>query len=164
MNAEYGNVRPLTLSEELEAESKTMKQDPKVLALAQFLEMNLDEEELTPESDGCLFIVGRCEYLVLTDEEADERAGEAIKESLWAFRPEFLAAHSEADQQTFELLQATGKCESLNPTFEKLIADLDHFIGDAIDSDGRGHFINSYDGEECEAKVNGQWFFIYQVQ
>ena len=35
---------------------------------------------------------------------------------------------------------------------------IDKFVDDAIDTDGRGHFISSYDGEEVEAEE----YFIYR--
>jgi hypothetical protein len=50
-------------------------------------------------------------------------------------------------------------CESANPIIEALIEDMDHFVSDAISSDGRGHFISRYDGEENE---EGE-FYIYRT-
>jgi hypothetical protein len=137
--------------------------DAKIKALAQHLDIDLTEEEID-DSDAPLFIIGRAEYLVLTDDEADKRAADEIAESVWAFRPEFLSAHSDADQEVFEALQATGKCESLNGPVRSLIRDWDHFVSDAIAADGRGHFISSYDGEENEVSIGGKWFFVYRVQ
>ena len=43
-----------------------------------------DPEDVTGVSNN-RFSVGRREYLVLTDEEADEAAKEYIEETLWAF-------------------------------------------------------------------------------
>jgi hypothetical protein len=50
------------------------------------------------------------------------------------------------------------KCEDANDTIAAMITDMDEFIEDAICADGRGHFMNFYDGEEYES--NG--FYIYQ--
>jgi hypothetical protein len=50
-------------------------------------------------------------------------------------------------------------CESANAIVKAIISDIDEFIQDAIDSDGRGHFINSYDGEENE---HGE-YYIYRT-
>lgn len=42
--------------------------------------------------------------------------------------------------------------------------DSDSFKEAAIDSDGRGHIISSYDGIEHEIKTdNDEWIFIYRV-
>lgn len=53
-------------------------------------------------------------YIVLTDEEADEKARESITESLWAFNPSFLASMTDFDVEVFEAIAANEKCESNN--------------------------------------------------
>jgi len=40
---------------------------------------------------------------------------------------------------------------------------LDAFVDAAISADGRGHFMNTYDGEENEEIVNGSAYFIYRT-
>ena len=50
-------------------------------------------------------------------------------------------------------------CESANDTILALIDDLDEFVQDAISSDGRGHFLSSYDGEEVETEN----YYIYRI-
>lgn len=118
-------------------------------ALAKHLEVDLDEAER---------LIDREYYLVLTDDEADERCLEYIKESVWAFNPSFLASHSTvADERTFELLQQ--ECEGANGSIMRLIDDFDHFVNDAILSDGRGHFMSSYDGNEYEVGP----YYIYRL-
>lgn len=109
------------------------------------------------------------EYLVLTDAEADEAAADYIKESLWAFRPEFILQHSAASEETTaredqEIIKALNEvqsklCESANALVKALIKNLDEFITDAIDADGRGHFLSGYDGEENESGD----FYIYRT-
>jgi hypothetical protein len=102
------------------------------------------------------------EYLILTDDEADERCAEYIKETLWAFNANFLAAHLKEgiDQEVVELIQSNGKCESNNSAILSLIDDLDHLIDDAIKCDGRGHFLAQYDGDEIEL---GNDLFAYRI-
>lgn len=138
--------------------TKTSKQE----ALAKFLDVDSD---LFVESryDESLFESGSREYLVLTDEEADERAADYIKQSLWAFNPEFIASHTSVDLSK-RAIMALAKmqselCEDANDLVEALISDLDEFIKDAIGADGRGHFLNTYDGYENE---EGD-FFIYRI-
>jgi len=99
-------------------------------------------------------------WLVLTDEEADQKAADYIKDSLWAFNPDFLEgfAPEGVTAQVFENLQP--QCESANAAILSMIGDnLEDLISEAISSDGRGHFMNSYDGEEHEI---GE-FFLYRT-
>ena len=46
---------------------------------------------------------------------------------------------------------------------KSLIEDFDHFVDDAVLSDGRGHFLSSYDGYEHEVKINGNYYYIYRT-
>ena len=110
-----------------------------------------------------------CEYLVLTDREADEKAAEYIKDSLWAFNADFIVEHSKASHGTTEREQAeiikalrmvqSSICESANALVMALIEDLDDFVIDAVETDGRGHFLATYDGEENESGN----FYIYRT-
>lgn len=107
------------------------------------------------------FGVGNDEYYVLTDQEADARTREYIDESLWAFKAGFIIDHSKLPVEA-EIMVAffqEQKCEGANDTVRALITDMDEFVSDAIASDGRGHFLSPYDGEEHE---KGR-FFIYRV-
>lgn len=113
-------------------------------------------------------VVGN-EYKVLTDTEADEEAKSEILNSLWAFNADFILRHTEfyntsSDREDAEFIDSLQKlqsniCESANSIVKALIVDIDTFIEDAIESDGRGHFISWYDGKEEE---QGE-FFIYRT-
>ena len=122
------------------------QEDPRVIALSKYLDLAL-EPNITYESNDIYSFDGE-EYMILTDDEADEKVAEYIKDSVWAFNPSFLSCHSGIDQDVFKLLQ--DKCESANEAILKLIKDFDHFVEDAVASDGRGHFLSSYDGYENE--------------
>lgn len=134
-----------------------------------------DEIEET-DSDG-----EKGKYMILTDSEADEKAGNYIKDSLWAFNASFLAEQTGLDSEIFEAIAANDKCEDNNDTIyntiEKL-GNIETFIQDAIRADGRGHFMSSYDGRENEETVYiddetgktlssndsaAQTFFIYRI-
>ena len=123
-------------------------------------EMNIEVSSY----DASLFIVEDSEYLVLTDEEANERCRDYILENLWAFRANFLVSHIPLSgnfkmiTQCIEDMQAK-MCESCNELLLAMIRDTDELIEDAIQADGRGHFLSSYDSEERE---EGE-FFIYQI-
>lgn len=122
----------------------------KLEALCEYLQ-NSDSEEVQA-------LIDDKDYLVLTDHEADVKARENILDSVWAFNASFLESHTGLDAEAIKIIQK-AKCEGANETFKRVIDDLDSFIEDAISSDGRGHFMNSYDGEENEQ--NG--FYIYRM-
>jgi hypothetical protein len=101
--------------------------------------------------DGFEWQHGRQEWIVLSDDDADERAGEAIRESLWAFRTDFLRRHV-TSVDALEALDTVRErlCERATPLVLALIDDVDYLIEDAIRADGRGHFLAGYDHEEHE--------------
>ena len=139
----------------------------KIQALTKHLEC-FDDELTESKYDENSFEYGREEYLVLTDDEADAMAKERVLESVYAFKPEFLAAHSDLDSKDFESIQANDRYEDNNRFILKLLNDLDHFVDDAIKCDGRGHFISNYDGEENEvrwkdSKGDYHHYFIYRT-
>lgn len=132
----------------------------KIEALAKYLKVNPTD---LFEEESFRFSIGREEYLVLTDREADEMASECIRRDLWAFNPQFIAAHTKKNltQNHIEALSEMQKklCEDAQDIIEGLIEDLDFFIEDAIAADGRGHFLSPYDGEENQSGP----FFIYRT-
>lgn len=109
------------------------------------------------------------DYLVLTDSEADEKAEEYIKESLWAFNASFLSSVTGFDISIFEAIQANDKCEGNNEAILQLVGDnFDSLVQDAISSDGRGHFLNTYDGNETEFGCKdytgeNEYLFVYRI-
>jgi len=131
--------------------------------LAEFL--GVEEEELKQSSyNENLFEYGNQEYLVCTDEEADQEVKENILDSLWAFNTEFILRHSKIEcisdrtEKAFKKMQME-LCESANEIVKAIIEDLDEFVEDAISADGRGHFLSSYDGTENEIEE----FYIYRT-
>lgn len=127
-------------------------------ALIKFLGCNI--EDITELSEDC-FKYGKGEYLILTDREANEKAKEYILDTAWAFNKSFLNSYSEAisemDEKTYRIIQEG--CESSNKAILAMINNEDYFVEDAIASDGRGHFLSSYDGEENE---QGE-YFVYRI-
>jgi hypothetical protein len=103
------------------------------------------------------------DYLILTDEEADYVVNEYIKDTLWAFRPSFLSAVTGVDESVFEAIQANNRCEDNNDAVMSIIEATDSWdslVRDAVLSDGRGHFLAGYDGEENELPGG---LFIYRI-
>tara|TARA_R110002020_G_scaffold475072_1_gene708496 strand:- start:1112 stop:1525 length:414 start_codon:yes stop_codon:yes gene_type:complete len=120
--------------------------------------LDCDIEEIEQGYCDSTFELGNQEYLVLTDQEADERVKEYIEESIWAFSPWFLASHTGLDEEIIKHLQ--DKCEGANDVLLNAIKNVDDFINDAISCDGRGHFMSSYDGQEQELDNN---LFLYRT-
>jgi hypothetical protein len=109
-------------------------------------EQKYDHYGLTVFKDG-----NREFAIAFTEEEADMAARKAIEDSLWAFNPDFLAAHCNVQVKSLAKIQQE-LCEDANDAFRGLIRDFDHFVKDAIAADGRGHFLSPYDSEECELR------------
>ena len=131
----------------------------KINTLAQFLEVEASELEASSYDEN-IFTYGNQEYLILTDEEADEKTAEEIKNSLWAFNADFIIQHCknfekmdiyevETAEKSLRYAQENC-CENANGLVYALIDNIDEFIEDAIIADGRGHFISYYDGNENE--------------
>lgn len=114
------------------------------------------------------------EYLVVDEEEADEFVKEEIGNSLWAFNADFILRHmkgyddittedEEAVVKAIELVQEKLS-ESANPLIAAIIEDFDEFVSDAVDADGRGHFLAFYDGEEIELADDRGYIQFYAYQ
>ena len=156
------NINELDLMEE---HWNLHKQDytTEMILLAKHLGVSVDDAESYINDD---------DYLVLTDEEADDRAHDEIAEMVWAFRPSFLVAHTGVTEEAIEKLQEM--CEGANDALTSMIKDFDHFVADAVSSDGRGHFLSGYDGNEHEVcyssverdgnayKVKDTYYYIYR--
>jgi hypothetical protein len=122
----------------------------KIEALAKHLDCSIDEA-----------VVSMDDYLVYTDDEADEAVYNYIDESVCFFRSDFIAAHTDVDKEVITKLQELH--EDSNQAIKSLIKDFDHFVSDAVLCDGRAHFLSSYDGEENEINVNGNIYYVYRT-
>ena len=101
-------------------------------------------------------------YSVYTDSEANEVAADYIKETLWAFNANFLETYTDLDADAIKLMQEK-MCEGCNSVFLSILnanGYLEQFISDAIGTDGRGHFMSTYDGDENEVTVCGETYYI----
>ena len=132
----------------------------RVIALAIHLsDYNFDFEDMDGYIDN--------DYLVYTDEEADEAVREYIEETVWAFNPSFLQAHTGISIDAIRKIQESMS-EDANEAITAMIKDFDDFVDDAIACDGRGHFLAPYDFEENYASFSNEegknvTYFIYRV-
>lgn len=98
------------------------------------------------------------DYAVADGEgEADGAVREAIRSSIPYFTVKFLSEHSNHSERLFEVL-SKSMVEDVE-LYMSLINNFDEFVEDAVGSDGRGHFLSSYDGEEVE--VGG--YYLYRL-
>jgi hypothetical protein len=97
------------------------------------------------------------DWSILTDEEADEAVKESISETCVYFNASFLASMTELPEEVFTALQSNDDIETCLKIIEKTCG-LDDFVEEAIRYDGRGHFLNGYDGHEHEVGN----YFLYQ--
>ena len=125
------------------------------------IKLHMDEIAEISDDDDIFGFYGE-EYLVLSDEGANEKAREYILDSLWAFNSSFLESHTGIDEEVLRQIQEK-MCEGCNEVILRLIKDIEHLISDAILSDGRGHFLSSYDGKENEIKYCKKYYYIYRV-
>ena len=54
------------------------------------------------------------------------------------------------------------ECENANDTILALIDGIDKFVENAVDADGRGHFLSSYDSKERMQTIDGIDYYIYK--
>lgn len=104
-------------------------------ALARFLNCNINDVEPVRHSETEFEAEGK-EWLVMTETEADDAARERIR--------------SYIDD-------ALDIPENIRPYFDE-----DRFIEDVLRADGRGHVLNSWDGDENEESGIDETFFIYR--
>ena len=116
--------------------------DPKIRALVHYLRDNGNKisyeevEEVTWSDDN--FEANGCEYMVLTDDEADQKWDEYLDSYL--------------DECVLPELP-----ESAQHYFDRESWKYDARM------DGRGHSLSSYDGCEYDAEADGETYYIYRT-
>lgn len=125
---------------------------------------DLSENDLGDiEIDENRVTVQGTEYIAGDDSEMDEEVTEYIKDSLWAFRAEFIAGATDIPVEAIEAL--CEKCESGNDGLLRIVektCGLEYFVELAVSADGRAHFLNRYDGGEEEQSINGTTYYAYR--
>jgi len=134
--------------------------------LAEELDLHVSDVKSAPYDQALLIVrphsAPEREYLVLTEPEARRRTTEYIKESLWAFRAEFVIKYTCLPADSVPMVRGwqETQCEGANETLLKLVGrKLHKLIDDAVAADGRGCFLAGYDHEELR---RGPWY-IYRT-
>lgn len=143
-------------------EANTTFEDRDAELCAAFVRMfDLGENDLDDvEINGERCCVQGTDYIAGNDEEMTEAVTESIKQTLWAFNANFLASMTDMPEKIFSALQ--DQCEDANDAVEACIdktCGIEEFVEAAVRADGRGHFLNSYDGGELEQSINGTLYF-----
>lgn len=104
------------------------------------------------------------EFAVGTEADADKDCAEYIEDSAWAFTSSFLSRYTGLPEEMFSAVQES--CESANDAIliciKRAEGGLAGFIELAVDADGRGHFLASYDHEQRKQKVQGEWILMFR--
>lgn len=103
------------------------------------------------------------EFLICDDDGRYEKVREEIEMSVWAFNSSFIQAHISRDIINRALDKLQELCEDANDIILALIDDFGSFVEDAVMSDGHGHFLSPYDGNEYEYTDDetGETYYIY---
>lgn len=110
---------------------------------------------------------GGREYIVCSEKSANIRCKRYIRESLWAFKTDFIAKHTKVRLPTkavaaLERVQGS-LCESANELVFALLRGFHQFCEEAISLDGRGHFLAGYDGNEIRVDTGSGAFYAYRI-
>lgn len=101
--------------------------------------------------------------LVIHEEDITEAVEEAIGTSLFAFRPHFLADATELPEIVFRKLSEL--CEDANDAIFAIIEStcgFSEFCRRAVDEDGLGNFLSSYDGQTNEFEMDGECYYFFR--
>jgi len=97
------------------------------------------------------------EFLVCSDKGRDQEIRKNVRESLWAFNADFIARHArgDLDARAIKALKETQEklCEGANELIFSMVKSFKKLCEEAVRSDGYGHFLNPYDGNEEEVTV-----------
>ena len=142
--------------------------EAKQIALAEYLEC--DYTELEQQKYGHYGLTQFGDYAIGTDEEADAAAKDYIKNSLWTFNSEFIIEQCKLPWSMENMFRTwqSEKCEDCNDDLEDIIerlCGLDEFVNAAIQSNGRGHYLGTYD--DCENEVHSdlldKTYYVYRL-
>jgi hypothetical protein len=146
-----------------------------IRALCEHLECEPDDlKEARYDTYGLTtFDHGSQSYAIGTDEEAGAACLEYIKDSVWAFNSSFICEQCDLPWELVECLSdfQQSKCEGANDALLALVekcTTLEEFTAAAVRADGRGHFLNGYDGNEDEIYAidqndEKQTYYIYRT-
>jgi hypothetical protein len=130
--------------------------DQRIRVLAEHLDCERDELSFVERAPQCTIAHGNREYLVLTDDEAEDLADETIRQTVWAFNSDWLADFMPNGILAEHITMMRGdRCEDANEMLTALVEagrGMDALVERSIAADGRQAFIgdrgdeHDYDG------------------
>ena len=104
----------------------------------------------------------------MSEEEANSAAYRYVEDTLWAFSFSFLKEWFVIDGDTAgEVHTAIAeKCEDGNEAMKQMVnwsENSNDIVSAAIESDGKGHFLSGYDGNEVEFSSEGIDVLLYRT-
>lgn len=127
-------------------------------------EFDCEVADIVDLSDDTYQICGR-EYLIIDDDTANEKCKDYIQDNLWTFYPHFLSSETGFSEEIFEAIICTDVEKDKNDAIYALIESgcgIDNFVESAIRSEGRGHFLSSYNGYEIELNTE-ETLYAYRL-
>jgi len=127
---------------------------------------NIDQKKYGYGNGNYLYDVYGTEYYCGNQEEIFEAVQEYISDSLWAFNTSFLENYGvlkDIDYVSDILDPLQEKCEYGNEAIKALVQwdeNKDEITQDAINADGVGNFLNSYDGTSEYYEVLGEKYIV----
>lgn len=103
------------------------------------------------------------DVVIIHEEDITEAVEEAISSSLFAFRPRFLAEVTELPEIVFSKL--CDLCENGNDAIFAILEStcgFSDFCREAVDNDGFGNFLSSYDGHTNEFELDGECYYFFR--
>ena len=138
----------------------------KIVGLAEHLDIDIEDVgDIDITDDECTFEIHGGEWLVCTDEEADRKCADEIREMVWAFNTSFLLGFVPRYITESMLDACKEKCEDANDDVLQLIEageGMENFVDSAIASDGRGGYLNLYSSDEEEIEIDNNTFYIFR--
>ena len=96
------------------------------------------------------------EWLLVHPDDLPGVLTEEITNLAWAFNASFLAGVTGIEIEAFEAIHSNKRCEANNEAMIAVIqgtCGVERFVDAAVQADGAGHFLASYDSEEIEVPV-----------
>lgn len=124
-------------------------------------------EDEDHEFDGSLLTVGNREYLILNREDREKEVRNYICDTIEYFNPDFLSRLTGIEEEAFKGISEHRGANKLVTAIINGTCGMDKLVEEAVDSDGYGHFLSPYSGEEIELPINMDWdfeiFYAYRV-
>jgi len=108
------------------------------------------------------------DWAIYSDSGADMACKDYIEETIGYFNASFLANVTKLPEEVFVSIQEHHTSETtINESIMAIVratCGLDRLVEQAIKTDGRGHFLSSWDGEEIElGEIDGKEYFAYRI-